>query len=91
MDNSEKIQKMGHIVDTVMLKDTIQGIEILIDGKKDNKKYLPIDEAFAITEYILTQIAYVEKKDVHTIANTLKILMSWREMLLLQLREKENS
>ena len=88
MDIFEKTPKMDHIVDTVMLDDTIQGLEILIDGNKDNKKFYPIDVAFAITEYILIQIAYVEKENVQTLAKSLELIMDWREMLLLQLKEQ---
>ena len=85
-----KVPNMRHFIGTVMLDDTIQGIELLIDSKKDNKKYFPIDEAFAITEYILFQIARTEDKGKKAVVDTLEIITEWREMLISQLKEKEN-
>ena len=85
-----KIPNMKHHIGTVMLDDTIQGIELLIDGKKDNKRYFPIDEAFAITEYILFQIYRTEGKGKKAVADTFEIITEWRKMLISQLKEKEN-
>ena len=90
MNDMNKLLAGKHIVDTVMLDDIIQGIEILIDGKEDNKKYIPIDEAFSIAEYIIKQIFFAQKKDETYLAETLGLLIDWREMLISQLENKDN-
>ena len=95
MDFIEKMQKVKHKVETVMFEDAIKGLKIFIDGKENDAKFIPIDEAFAIAEYIIIQIFRTQKENATNeginLAETLKILIEWREGIIELLQAKEKN